>query len=123
MLPSAVHVVVSLLSQLLPTRPRDYSTCVSMLKWCGIANIGDLHLIGEMQIQEESCQLRQLVVTLVTLAVACCQLACQAVSTYHLISRHSGSKCGICCHHELMCCSGGATAIKIGMAFYLESHK
>ena len=48
-------------------------------------------------------QLRQLVETLVTLAVMFWQLARRIVSAYHPISRHSGNMWGYS-RHELKCC-------------------
>ena len=53
--------------------------------WCDAGPRGAMH--GQ--------QLRQLVNTLMTLAVVCWHLTYQVVSAYHLISRHSGKMWGV----------------------------
>ena len=66
-------------------------------------------------------QVRQLLDTLVTLAIVCWQLACQAVLVYHLISRHCGKMWDLFLSRKDVLYPG--LDIEIEMDCYLEPHK
>ena len=100
-------------------RAHDSGTCATIVCGCGTAaGARGLCFVRRKSMRSNaSLAMKAISDTLVTLAVLCWQLACRAVSAFHLISRHmvwDGSR------HILMCCL--ELDIKVGIGVYLESH-